>query len=373
MKDNRLYFLDAVRAFAILMMLQGHFIDGLLHTVYKSTEYTLFNIWADLRGNTAPLFFTITGFVILFLLKKAEVKGNINFRIKKSLKRGVSLILIGYTLRIPFFSWFEGHFNSYFLVIDVLQIIGVSLLLLNGFYLLLKARPNVLAFFLTALGTLIFVSEPLYRTLTLPQTPNVLANYFTLENGSVFAIFPWFGYVAYGAVLGIIFSKFQTRKQFKTIAISSFIIGGILLYFMSSPVLEFLYTITDINLFYESSKYNYLFSRLGSVCITFGIFYALESYLKHPLISKLGNNTLSIYVLHFIILYGSFTGFGLYQYLYNTLAPWPAFIGALAFMFSVCFMVIQEDKIKAFLNVNIRKAFGFIKLNTVNRLKLNRR
>ena len=35
MNSTRLYFIDAVRAFAILMMLQGHFIDTLLAPIYR--------------------------------------------------------------------------------------------------------------------------------------------------------------------------------------------------------------------------------------------------------------------------------------------------------------------------------------------------
>ena len=38
-ESQRLYFLDALRAFAILMMLQGHFISGILAVSY--THLTL--------------------------------------------------------------------------------------------------------------------------------------------------------------------------------------------------------------------------------------------------------------------------------------------------------------------------------------------
>ncbi|WP_434036427.1 heparan-alpha-glucosaminide N-acetyltransferase domain-containing protein [Formosa sp. 4Alg 33] len=372
MKENRLYFLDAVRAFAILMMLQGHFIDGLLHTSYKSSEYVAFTIWNGFRGNTAPLFFTITGLVILYLLKKAESKGNENLRIKKGFKRGASLLLIGYSLRIPIFSWLAGHIDSYFLVIDVLQIIGISVILLNGCYALLKNQTKLLASLLTGIGVLVFASEPVYRTLTLPQVPDILVNYITKENGSVFTLLPWFGFVAFGAVLGIIFQKFQYKPQFKTIAISSFIFGGLFLNSLSSEAFYLIYKVTHIELFYNVANYNYLFIRLGNVLLVFGVFYALESYLKHPLILKLGNNTLSIYVVHFIILYGSYTGFGLYRYAHNSLEPWSAVLGALAFMSVVCLVVIYEDKIKAFLNINIRKAWSFIKLKSMHRPRLHR-
>lgn len=56
LKPTRLFFLDAVRAFAILMMLQGHFIDSLLNPIYRDTSNTVYNVWAYFRGITAPTF-----------------------------------------------------------------------------------------------------------------------------------------------------------------------------------------------------------------------------------------------------------------------------------------------------------------------------
>ena len=78
---------------------------------------------------------------------------------------------------------------------------------------------------------------------------------------------------------------------------------------------------SDFILFSEVANYNYLFVRLGNVLILFGLFYALESYLKHAVILKIGQKTLSIYVLHFILLYGSFTGLGLNKNLWEKLKP----------------------------------------------------
>ena len=49
----------------------------------------------------------------------------------------------------------------------------------------------------------------------------------------------------------------------------------------------------------------------------------------HKNLLKIGQNTLAIYVIHFIILYGSFTGLGVYQFLKYSLSPTTAIIGAL--------------------------------------------
>ena len=85
MNSERLYFIDIVRAFAILMMLQGHFIDTLLSIEYRDISSTAFKIWSYFRGITAPTFFTISGLIFTYLLLKAKEKGNEKLRIKKGI------------------------------------------------------------------------------------------------------------------------------------------------------------------------------------------------------------------------------------------------------------------------------------------------
>ena len=63
---QRLYYIDAIRAWAILMMLQGHFIDGLLDPAFRDKENELFSWWLYFRGITAPVFFTVSGFIVSY-------------------------------------------------------------------------------------------------------------------------------------------------------------------------------------------------------------------------------------------------------------------------------------------------------------------
>ena len=93
---QRLYFIDAVRAFAILMMLQGHFIDSLLAPEHRDMSQVAFRIWSYFRGITAPTFFTISGLIFTYLLLKAREKGTEKQRMRKGLNRGLMLIGIGY-------------------------------------------------------------------------------------------------------------------------------------------------------------------------------------------------------------------------------------------------------------------------------------
>lgn len=325
------------------MMLQGHFIDTLLAVEYRN-DTALFTIWKYFRGITAPVFFTISGLIFTYLLLKAKENKKEFIRIKKGITRGFFLIGVGYLLRIPIFQWLSGSFNTYFLVIDVLQCIGLSLILLVLLYIICLKKINLFFFLSFALGFIIFVTEPWYRNLNFNNVPLLISNYISKSNGSIFTIIPWFGYICYGASLAVIFLKYLKIKNFKPAIITVFIIVGLSLIFYSSKALILFSNFFDIQLFYDSANYNYLFTRLGNVLLYFAFFYLFEAHLKSNLILKIGQKTLSIYVIHFIIMYGSFTGVGLNSVIGKNLNPIEVIIGAILFLIIVCFISFNYTK-----------------------------
>ncbi|WP_083477196.1 heparan-alpha-glucosaminide N-acetyltransferase domain-containing protein [Lacinutrix algicola] len=361
MNPNRLYFIDAVRAFAILMMLQGHFISTLLDPIYNDNTNIIYNIWYYFRGITAPVFFTISGLVFIYLILKAKAKGCDKARIKKGLERGLMLIAIGYLLRIPFLGWLYGSFNTYFLIIDVLQCIGLSLILLIGLYILSLKKDRILSVVLLVIGILCFLYEPIYKDLNFNWLPEFFANYLTKANGSIFTILPWFGFVAFGGFLATVFFRHVHKKRFRLITSILFFIIGYLLISCSSWALMRLYYITDIEIFKASAYYNYLFTRFGNVLLFFGVFYSLEDFLKQSIITKIGEKTLSIYFIHFVIIFGSFTGIGLKHFFYKSLTPIEAVIGAILFIIMVCLISFYYVKTNAFIYKQIRKVYFKLK------------
>lgn len=342
-------------------MLQGHFVDTLLNPIYRDDIYPAYKVWSYFRGITAPTFFTISGLVFLYLLLKAQAKGSDRMRLQKGATRALMLIAIGYALRIPVFSWLKGSFDTYFLVIDVLQCIGLSLLLLIAVYLLCRRNSHLLSLVLFSLGCVIFVSEPLYRNLTLEHMPLIFANYLSKSNGSVFTILPWFGYVAFGGFLATLFFRHSHKKHFKPIAVVLFLVLGFGLLQYSSLILQRLFEITHIELFTRAANFNYLFLRLGNVFLFFGCFYMLERFMKQSIVTRIGETTLNIYIVHFIIIYGSFTGIGLKHFYYKSLEPWEAVGGALLFIIGVCLIVFHIGKTNVFIYKQLRKLFHLIK------------
>lgn len=346
------------------MMLQGHFIDTLLDVSYRDESNVFFKCWKYFRGITAPTFFTISGLIFSYLLIKAKHSGNTQQRIKKGLSRGFMLIGIGYLLRVPLFEWLFGKFNTYFLVIDVLQCIGLSLILIVVIYRLTLKKTLIFSIIMLLLGLIIFLTEPLYRYLELKNVPTVFSNYLTKENGSIFTIIPWFGYAAFGAFIATLFYRYLERPKFKTAIVSGLFITGLALIYKSSWAFMKLYYLTDFELLKDVAFYNYLFTRLGNVLILFSLFYLLENYIKQPLILRIGQKTLSIYIIHFIIIWGSFTGIGLHQLIGKTLLPWQAVIGAMLFLTLVCFIAFYYAKTNAFVYSGITKIIDKIKTYT---------
>ena len=206
------------------------------------------------------------------------------------------------------------------------------------------------------MGIFIFVLEPLYRSLDIADVPLFIHNYISKKNGSVFRIIPWYGYTSFGSFIATLFYWTLHKKHFKIITISSFICIGFILILYSSNLLLMGYNITKIEVLKDAANYNYLFSKLGYVLLKIAIFYGLEKYLKHPFILRIGKKTLSLYVIHFIILYGSFFGIG-FKNIGKILTPIQAGIGAFLFVVLTIFISFNYPKATLFLKKNINKFY----------------
>ena len=157
------------------MMLQGHFISlsfesyHSLATEIKATGTSgslLFDIWIRLRGFTAPLFFTITGTVFLFVIT-GETEGAFwrRKRVQKGIKRGIQLIILGYLLQLNFKNldlYLRGHINDRFFAFHVLNSIGLGIIFLTLLYgLVHRFSKNVLLFtFIIAAFTFFLLRKP---------------------------------------------------------------------------------------------------------------------------------------------------------------------------------------------------------------------
>lgn len=308
---HRVIFIDLMRAIAVLQMVQGHTIDVLLAQNLRNTDLPIFGVWYFLRGMTAPIFMFTAGTVFTYLFHSVKKPFAKNYRVKKGIRRALLLIFIGYMLKYP--TWTLIDFSdvtpdrwSLFLSVDVLQLIGVSLLLiLVILYVAEKLKLNYTFTFAVVSIFVFFVSpsmETINWTLILPKP---LAAYFYSGTGSLFPVFPWSGYVVSGGVLGCYLA--QNPMVFKTSRFSILlaIFGGSFTFIAlaSSRIIEAL----QIHIVNPQTEPNTIFYRMGFVLLlTAVVSYISLRVNKIPhIIILAGRNTLLIYVVHLIILYGS--------------------------------------------------------------------
>ena len=310
-KKNRIIFIDLMRAFAVIQMVQGHTVDVLLSNNYRDMNSPLFSLWFFMRGMTAPIFLFTAGTVFTYLFKLVNEPFATNPRVKKGIKRFFLLVFLGYLLRYPAPSIF--NFSSVstdawknFFAVDVLHLIGFGILFLMAL-LLIGEKFKINDYIIFAAGTLLFFGlyQPFSYINWLNYLPVWMADYFYNGSGSNFPLFPWAGYVIAGGVLGSYLARHPAI--FKSIKFS-FWLAGIGAGFI---VLALLGTELEILLYGHSNFWttspNLTFYRLGIVLLLNSIvsIIALKVESIPRIFILIGRNTLLIYVVHLTILYGS--------------------------------------------------------------------
>ena len=339
MQKTRLYFIDIARSIAILLMLEGHFVDNALMDVYRDTNNDIYNAWLFVRGFTSPIFLTITGIVFTYLLVgNNHLEYFKNNRIKKGYKRVVELLFWGYVVQVYAF--------------HVLQCIGIgilSILILYGIYKAVKIIPLWVYFFFA--GTIIFSSYIVIsswpKEYYWPESAPIFIQNMFHGKYSIFPILPRMGYTMYGAMIGVILYTYKSKVKEWSFILSVFLIGAFL-YFSLKDILLILDGIFAHPI-YHLYKVDWLYECLGMVLIILSILITLEKFIgeiKPNLFLKIGQNTLTIYILHMVLLYGSITGFGINRVIHKNLTPWQILPATICFILFFVILIYYLDEIK---------------------------
>lgn len=349
---QRLIFIDIARSIAILLMLEGHFVDDSLMLEYRDPNNLLYSTWLFIRGFTSPTFLTVTGIVFVYLLLgNSHIDYFKNNRVKKGYKRFIELLFWGYLLQ-----YYAFH---------VLQCIGVgifTILIIYGLFKVIKVITLWIYFFV--FGTLIFSTYMYFGNLPKdyywPQNyPMFIQNMFHGKH-SIFPIFPTMGYTLYGAMFGTLLYTYKDKvKNWGFIFIT--LTTGILLFFFSKDILVYLDKKVLMNTNYHIYVLDWLYECLGMVLIVLSILIIIEKLLKDikpNLFIKIGQNTLTIYILHMVVLYGSISGHGLNKLFHHNLTPYQLFPALIGFMTLFVIIIYFIDAIKlnlSFILVPIKK------------------
>lgn len=359
-RQDRIIFIDLMRAFAVLMMVQGHTIDAMLANEYRISESIIYNIWVTIRGFTAPIFMISSGVAFSYLFALNEKPFYENPRVKKGIHRFIILVLIGYLLRFPTHRLVEFSIVSVeqwliFFQVDALHLIGTGILFLIILsYLSEKLKINI--YLLNGLAALFFfsmwnITEQINWANFLPIP---FAAWFYHKTGSLFPIFPWAGYVITGGILGTFLAKNPGVFKSKSFVLKLSLISVLflLLAYLNHVIQEKFFGYK----FYLTDNFFVIFLRLGIVLLLNSFMALISLYVKNipEIVKQVGRYTLIIYAVHVIILYGSAWIPGVSMFWPKSLSLTASILAAILLICLMVLMVHLLEKYKFVINKKLK-------------------
>ena len=305
-EKTRLLFIDLLRGWAILVMIEVHVFNAFIIPALKDTRW--FGVLNFINGLVAPSFLFISGFAfIISTQSQHDELHKFGSLFRKKIMRIGLIFLVGYSLHVPFFSlskilreatpllWLS------FYNIDVLQNIGVGLLYILLARVFIKSNKGFYYFLFVSCLVFVFVAPFIWDHDFARYFPVPIASYFNPVYGSFFPLFPWIGFLLAGAVCCIHYLKAREFGNEKDFMIQVALLGLILIaigHFYLSPIFPKTYTSIKPHPVFFLERLGYVFVLL-SLCW----YYISKVETKGGLVIETGRESLLIYWLHLQIIY----------------------------------------------------------------------
>jgi len=310
---RRLSYVDWMRGFAVLLMMQTHAYDSWLSVGGKSTFFYKLSRLAG--GYPAPLFLFLAGLSLALMAEGLLERGKVPSDVRPwLLRRGLEVL--GYAVAFRLWMFTTGGFArpSELLRVDVLNCIGLSMLLVGGLALAAEA-PRARLRRSAGLAAGVALLTPLAWELPWPGwIPEPVRAYWSgRASGAFFPLFPWAGFTAAGAATGLILS-WARKVDRETLSVACLGLAGALAFPVALALdrLPSLYPVLD---FWWTSP-NYFLIKLGVMWLVlwFAQLWSRAPWARRPSpMRQLGRTSLLVYWVHIEIVYGGIVAAGLRQ------------------------------------------------------------
>jgi uncharacterized membrane protein len=308
---GRLGYVDWLRGVAVLLMMQTHAYDSWLTPEAKRTAFFK---WSRLVGGyPAPLFLFLAGLSLALLADALFRHGSAAPAVRSRLAAR-SLEILGYAALFRLWMFTTSGFAKPvdLLRVDILNCIGLSMLLIGVLALGVPRRASRTWRAALAAATIALLT-PLAWDLPWPSwLPFWLTGYWSGRAfGAFFPLFPWAGFTAAGAAVGLLLAHARQRgtegRLIGALAVAA------LFGFPLALLLDRLPAVYPRYDFWWTSP-NYFLIKLGILLFALALAYAWSrspwSAAPSPL-RQLGRTSLLVYWAHLEIVYGGIVARGL--------------------------------------------------------------
>ncbi len=300
---RRLGSIDLARGVAVVLMVGAHATDAFLGDSWKQNDlWYAINI---LFGFVAPAFIFLSGLALWHALTGRS--GNDEHR-GRIATRYLTILLLGYWLQLPVLSLRQLIFNqrpdelARLFDANILQLIAVAGLIALGLAMALRSPDRArIASLLLGITAILLTPSISAGTLYL-GLPLAIRPYVAPSPPATFPLLPYLAYFMVGFSLSPHLTGAAQSLRKRTIVL----LFGALLLGLGLALDPLLAPFPPYNDFWGPSI-QHVFFRLGGIIVLFAC--SLHAMALWPygsgLLAYLGRNSLAIYVLHLMLIYGS--------------------------------------------------------------------
>jgi uncharacterized membrane protein len=307
-RRERVAWIDIYRGLAVLVMIETHVVNTFLASAIRLEPW--FAVLNYVNGLVAPSFLFIAGFVQGMERGTAPEKP-VNFA-----RRARQLLLIGalgYALHFPWIELFQHRWEDAWWVgtqVDVLQCIAFSLGLLLALTWLARKLGGRRGDGVWWLGLGAFLAAAIFLAPLAQEwngLPIPLQAWVNRSTGSWFPLFSWAGFVFFGALAGAAYGLARRTAQAPealpapTLNSLSFVKRSSAL-FLVTPIPLVLSAWAFRGATYSQASPASFFERAAWVLILAGVCEWFANRRRAPLPAFAGKNSLTLYVVHLVLI-----------------------------------------------------------------------
>ena len=310
---QRYGFVDLLRGFALVVMIETHVVNAYLPAALRRDEFFFWLSFAN--GLVAPSFLFASGFsIVLQARRKWEAWLILGPAFWKRMQRMGFILLVAYYIHLPDFGlrkFLAPHDLAFWkraFQVDILQCIVVSLLAVNALILLTRRRG---VFFWTAASAGVaaaFAAPWIWAQDFTTRWPLFLAMYLNPHEISLFPLFPWISFILAGSCAAHLFLNAVEQRADARFMRRTLLIGAAAV--ACGWLARALPLFNAWNVGYYRTSPLYVLVRLGCVAIFCAGLYAMEKrlgWVPGP-IRLAGQESLMVYALHLMLLFGVLRG-----------------------------------------------------------------